>query len=224
MTVRSALRNRIRPPGGFSARVQIARPGALSVGTRTYAARTTLIKTWAPSERIEIGAWCSIAGEVRIVHPGVSEEFTDSDGRSVSLRLRGNHRLETATTFPIGILLTDHEFDTLPADGSVQSRPLVIGSDVWVGYRATILGPATIGHGAVVGAGAVVASDIPPYAIVAGNPARVLRMRFPPEVIERLLRIAWWDWPEERVIAHGEWFLRPAIEFVDQFDPPNATP
>jgi acetyltransferase-like isoleucine patch superfamily enzyme len=224
VTVRSVLRNRIRPPGGFSARVQLARPGALSVGTRTYAARSTLIKTWAPSERIEIGAWCSIAGEVRIIHPGVSEEFTASDGGSVSLRLRANHRLGAVTTFPIGILLKNHRFDTLPADGSVQSRPLVIGSDVWVGYGATILGPVTIGHGAVVGAGSVVASDVPPYAIVAGNPARVLRMRFPPEVIERLLRVAWWDWSEERVIAHGDWFLRPAIEFVEQFDPANAMP
>jgi acetyltransferase-like isoleucine patch superfamily enzyme len=222
VTVRSALRNRIRPPGGFAARVQLARPGALSVGTRTYAARTTLIRTWAPSERIEIGAWCSIAGEVRIVHPGVSEEFTDPDGRSVSLRLRGNHRLETATTFPIGIVLEDQAFDILPPDGSLQSAPLRIGSDVWIGYRATILGPATIGHGAVIGAGSVVAGDVPPYAIVAGNPARVLRMRFPAEVVERLLRIAWWDWPEEQVIARGEWFLRPVIEFVDQFDPANG--
>jgi acetyltransferase-like isoleucine patch superfamily enzyme len=222
--ISKALRGLIRPPGHFSARVQLARPGALSVGARTYAARSTLIKTWATSERIEIGSWCSIAGEVRIVHPGVSEEYTDRAGRSVSLRLRGNHRIESATTYPIGILLKHIDFDTTPADGSLQSRPLVIGCDVWIGYRATILGPVTIGHGAVIGAGAVVTSDVPPYAIVAGNPARVLRMRFPPNVVERFLKIAWWDWPEERVIALGEWFLRPAIEFVDQFDRPNGTP
>jgi acetyltransferase-like isoleucine patch superfamily enzyme len=221
MELVARIRRKIRPPGGFSARVQLAEAGALSVGPRTYAARSTLIKTWAPSERIEIGAWCSIAGDVRIVHPGESEEFIDAAGRAVSLRLRGNHRLETATTFPIGIVLKDLPFDTLPADGSLQSRPLVIGSDVWVGYRATILGPLTIGHGAVVGAGAVVTGDVPPYAIVAGNPARVLRMRFPPEVVERLLRIAWWSWPEERVIANGDWFLRPVAQFVDQFDRPD---
>ena len=220
----AALRQRIRPAGQFSARVQLARPGALSVGRRTYAARTAHIRTWAASERIVIGAWCSIAGEVRIVHPGVSEDLTDHTGQIVSLRLRGNHRPETATTFPVGILLRDMVFDALPADGSLQSRPLVIGSDVWVGYRATILGPVTIGHGAIVGAGAVVTSDVPPYAIVAGNPARILRMRFPPEIVERMLRIAWWDWPEQRVIAEGEWFLRPAIEFAEQFDRPNPTP
>ena len=218
VSVASVVREKLRPAGRFSARVQLARPDALSVGPRTYASRSTLIKTWAASETVEIGAWCSIAGEVRIVHPGVSEEFTDRDGRSVSLRLRGNHRLETATTFPIGILLKDQTFDALPQDGSLKSRPLVIGSDVWIGYRATILGPVTIGHGAVIGAGAVVTSDVPPYAIVAGNPARVLRMRFPSDIVERLMRIAWWNWPDDRVIAEGAWFLRPAQEFVDQFD------
>ena len=176
-----------------------------------------MIKTWAPSERIEIGSWCSIAGEVRILHPGVSEALTDPAGRAVTLRLRGNHRMESATTYPIGIALRDLPFDVLPADGSLQSRPLVIGSDVWIGYRATILGPVTIGHGAIIGAGAVVTSDVAPYAIVAGNPARVLRTRFSPEIIEQMLDIAWWEWPESRVIANGEWFLRPAPEFVDQF-------
>jgi hypothetical protein len=120
-------------------------------------------------------------------------------------------------------MLGDLPFDSMPSDGSVASRPLVIGSDVWIGYRATILGPVTIGHGAVVGAGAVVASDIPPYGIVAGNPARVMRMRFEPEIVERLLRIAWWDWEEHRIVANGEWFLGPAADFVDQFDPPTGT-
>jgi acetyltransferase-like isoleucine patch superfamily enzyme len=215
----SAVRGIVHPRGRFSASVQVARPGALTIGHRTYAARTALVKTWAPSERIEIGSYCSIAGEVRIVHPGESESFVDSLGRPVRLRLRGNHRLDTATTYPIGIMLGELTFDRLPPDGSVGSRPLVIGSDVWIGYRATVLGPVSIGHGAVVGAGAVVAQDVPPYAIVAGNPARVLRSRFDPEVVERLLRIAWWEWEEGRIVANGEWFLRPATEFVEQFDP-----
>jgi acetyltransferase-like isoleucine patch superfamily enzyme len=222
MSVLGRLRQRIRPPGRFAARVELARSGALSVGVRTYAARSTLIKTWAPSEQIEIGAWCSIAGEVRILHPGESEAFEDASGRSVRLRLRGNHRLEAATTYPIGILLADMPFDELPPDGSLRSRPLVIGSDVWIGYRATILGPLVIGHGAVIGAGSVVATDVPPYAIVAGNPARILRMRFPPDIVERMIRIAWWEWPVEDVTTRGSWFLRPAAEFVEEFDPQGA--
>jgi acetyltransferase-like isoleucine patch superfamily enzyme len=217
VTVIARLRRRVRPPGSFSARTELARRDALTVGVRTYAARTSLIKTWSPSEQIEIGSWCSIAGEVRLVHPGASETFVDRGGREVSLRLRGNHRPETATTFPIGIALPDRPFDEIPGDGSLRSRPLVIGSDVWIGFRATVMGPATIGHGAIIGAGAVVAGDVAPYAVVAGNPARVLRMRFPQEIVDGLLAIAWWEWPETEVIAQGEWFLRPAAEFVQRF-------
>jgi hypothetical protein len=70
----------------------------------------------------------------------------------------------------------------------------------------------------------VVTGDVPPYAIVAGNPARVLRMRFEPEIVERLLRIAWWEWPEDRIVANGEWFLHPAAEFVERFDPSAGKP
>lgn len=209
----------VRRRGVFNARVEAARPGAVTVGTRTYAARTTLFKTFAASEQIAVGAWCSIAGEVRILHPGVSEDLTDATGAPVRLRLRGNHRMDTATTYPIGIVMPAASFDELPRDGSVRSRPLVIGNDVWIGYRATVLGSITIGDGAIIGAGAVVASDVPPYAIVAGNPARILRYRFAPETIEGLLRIAWWDWPEALVLERAEWFLRPVDEFVAEFDP-----
>jgi acetyltransferase-like isoleucine patch superfamily enzyme len=203
---------------GFDARCELARPNALKVGVRTYAASSTLVKTWAPSESIEIGSWCSIAGEVRILHPGVSETLLDAAGTEVTLRLRGNHRMETATTYPIGIALPATRFDDVPADGSLRSRPLVIGSDVWIGYGATLLGAVTVGHGAIIGAGAVVATDVPPFAVVIGNPSRVLKMRFPQEIVDSLLAIAWWDWPEAQVIANGDWFMRPVFEFVAHFD------
>ncbi len=71
---------------------------------------------------------------------------------------------------------------------------------MWIGYGATILSGVTVGSGAVVGAGAVVARDIPPYAVAAGNPARVVRYRFEPALIERLLSVAWWDLPDARLL------------------------
>ena len=71
----------------------------------------------------------------------------------------------------------------------------IVGHDVWLGYSALVLPGVRIGHGAVVAAASVVARDVPPYAIVAGNPARVVRSRFSEEDVERLLRAAWWDWP-----------------------------
>ncbi|MCB1457648.1 MAG: antibiotic acetyltransferase, partial [Nitratireductor sp.] len=71
-----------------------------------------------------------------------------------------------------------------------------IGNDVWIGHGAVIMPGVVIGHGAVVGANAVVTRNVGPYEIVAGVPARRLRMRFADNVIERLLALAWWDWPE----------------------------
>lgn len=89
-----------------------------------------------------------------------------------------------------------------------------IGHDVWIGRNAIVLPGVIVGHGAVIGAGAIVTKDVPPYAIVAGNPARLIRHRFAPDVIERLLRAKWWDIEESRLadlatdIRDVEAFLR----------------
>ena len=78
---------------------------------------------------------------------------------------------------------------------------IVIGNDVWIGARATILSGVTIGDGAVVGAGSLVVSDVPAYAISAGNPCRTTRLRFSPDTIARLLEVRWWDWPRPELVA-----------------------
>jgi len=79
---------------------------------------------------------------------------------------------------------------------------VTIGHDVWLGQGARLLPGARLGHGVIVGAVAVVAGRVPDYAVVAGNPARVIRMRFGPEIVARLLEIAWWNWPIARILAH----------------------
>jgi virginiamycin A acetyltransferase len=104
-----------------------------------------------------------------------------------------------------------------------MSRPMVIGNDVWIGARATVI-EASIGDGAVVAAGSVVLRDVPPYTVVAGNPAAPVRARFSPAVIERLQRIAWWDWPPETVRGAWPWFYRPIGEFLSHFDPAGDLP
>ena len=84
-------------------------------------------------------------------------------------------------------------FTLSKVDKYVENKPIVIGNDVLVGMNVTVLDGVTIGDGAVIGAGAVVAGDIPPYAIAAGIPARVMRHRFDPETVERLLATKWWE-------------------------------
>jgi virginiamycin A acetyltransferase len=80
-----------------------------------------------------------------------------------------------------------------------RRRDIVVGHDVWIGYEALILPGVTIGTGAIVGARAVVAKDVPPYTTVVGNPARVAKRRFDEATIEKLLALAWWDWPPDRI-------------------------
>lgn len=93
-------------------------------------------------------------------------------------------------------------------------RPVIIGSDVWIGARATILGGVHIGHGAVIGAGAVVTRDVPAYAIVVGVPARIIRYRFDEELRERLLQSRWWEAPEATLMK-GAPFVNNPDAFLD---------
>ncbi|HET9536452.1 MAG TPA: antibiotic acetyltransferase, partial [Mesorhizobium sp.] len=90
---------------------------------------------------------------------------------------------------------------------------------VWVGHGAVILPGLTIGDGAVIGANAVVTRNVAPYEIVAGVPASLLRLRFPPEIIERLQRLAWWDWPVERLFEAIPDMQRLSIEaFLERWE------
>jgi hypothetical protein len=99
-----------------------------------------------------------------------------------------------------------------------RARRTVIGHDTWLGHAAQIKPEVTVGHGAVVAAGAVVTQDVAPYAIVAGVPARHLRWRQPPEIAERLIALAWWDWEHDRLRAALEDFRRlDARAFLERY-------
>lgn len=101
-----------------------------------------------------------------------------------------------------------------------RSFAVTIGHDVWVGHGAVILPGRFIGHGAVIAAGSIVTKDVAPYAIVAGNPASKVRDRFPPEVVERLVRLGWWDWDHDTLRARLPDFRSMRIEaFLDKFEP-----
>ena len=126
-----------------------------------------------------IGRFCQIAHGVRFITASA------------------NHAMGGISTYPFAVF-DPTTFDAF-RDGFSGLPDTVIGHDVWIGHGALILPGATIGHGAIVGAGAVVAGQVAPYTIVAGNPARRIRPRFPPDEVERLLALGWWDWPIDRI-------------------------
>jgi acetyltransferase-like isoleucine patch superfamily enzyme len=107
-------------------------------------------------------------------------------------------------------------------DGMPTSRGDVeIGSDVWLGTGVLILSGVKIGHGTVVAARSVVTRDIPPYSIAAGVPARVVRQRFSDDQIQRLQKIAWWDWPDARIQEAVPWLSSNRIdEFLARYGGP----
>lgn len=100
---------------------------------------------------------------------------------------------------------------------------MTIGNDVWIGSNVTIMSGVTIGDGAAIAANSTVTRDVDPYAIVAGNPARLLRRRFDPETIERLLEVAWWNWSDERIEENIELLCSPEVgRFLDAQERPRG--
>ncbi len=128
-----------------------------------------------------VGKFCSIAAHTRI-----------NPGNHPVERVAMNHFTYRSSAYGLG--------DDDPAFFDWRrSFHCTLGHDVWIGHGVVVLPGVSLGNGAVAGAGAVVTKDVPPFAIVVGNPARVLRLRFDPAVIERLQRLGWWDWPHDRL-------------------------
>ncbi|GAB3022544.1 acetyltransferase [Nocardioides flavus (ex Wang et al. 2016)] len=134
--------------------------------------------------------------------------------------LGGEHRTDFVSTYRFGSYPPfDEVYGSAHSNSAVARGDLTIGNDVWIGHRAMILSGVTVGDGAVIGAGSVVRQNVPPYAIVAGNPARVSGFRFRPEQIEALLRIRWWDWDEDKIVAALDLMMSDDIqEFIDAYD------
>jgi len=113
-----------------------------------------------------------------------------------------NHRLDGPSTFPFPIFGGDwaahmHLLADLPSKGDTT-----VGNDVWFGYGSLIMPGVTIGDGAIIASGSVVTGDVPAYAVVGGNPAKLVKMRFNDDTISRLLEISWWHWPLEQISAN----------------------
>jgi acetyltransferase-like isoleucine patch superfamily enzyme len=196
------------------------------LGEHSYYARHLGVAAWLPDEKVIIGDYCSLADQV-VIMTGGNRRTDQAANFPVDILSVGQHRRESSLREPVGISPTlARRLSAIrsiipllrPGRSYRSTRNTRIGNDVWVGYAAMILGGANVGDGAVVAAGSVVFSDVPPYAIVAGNPAKIVRSRFGPEIVESLLRIQWWCWPEEKIRSNLDWFHRPISEFVERFD------
>ena len=149
-------------------------------------------------DQLIIGKFCMIASGATFIMNG------------------GNHVSEGISAYPFAIFGGDWqgamEGKSYPTKGNT-----VIGNDVWIGHRATIMPGLTIGHGAIIGTGSLVTKDVAPYAIVGGNPAKVIKKRFSDETIDQLLSIAWWDWEIEKITKHIKDLTSGDLSRLDQF-------
>jgi acetyltransferase-like isoleucine patch superfamily enzyme len=151
-----------------------------NIGDYTYG--SPKIFDWGEGATLKIGKFCSIA-----------------DG--VVIFLGGEHRTDWVTTYPFSAPELNQYF---PTAKNIKGHPktkgdVIIGNDVWLGYNSIILSGVKIGDGAVIGACSVVTKNVPPYTIVAGNPAKIIRKRFSTKIIKKLLKIKWWNWPIEKI-------------------------
>lgn len=165
------------------------------IGDYTYG--HPVVKSFGDGTSLKIGKFCSIADD------------------SVFF-LGGEHRIDMVTTYPFS-----HFFEF--AYGFEGTHPrlkgnIVVGNDVWIGQEAFILAGVTIGDGAVIGARAVVAKNVKPYSIVVGSPAKHIKYRVDEALIDDLLRIAWWNWPIEKIAEAMPFILSSDIKgFVAQY-------
>jgi len=151
-----------------------------SVGKYTYGVQNINVRSWGEGYTVTIGNFCSFAENITV--------FTG-----------GNHRVDRITTYPFGHIRKD-VFTNFNGEGHPSSNGNVtIGNDVWIGTNVTIMSGITIGDGAVLAANSHVVKDVPPYSIVGGNPAKVIKYRFTTEQIDGLLKLKWWYWDDVKI-------------------------
>ncbi|BBB68053.1 Vat family streptogramin A O-acetyltransferase [Undibacterium sp. YM2] len=132
-------------------------------------------------DKLIIGKFCALARGVKFIMNGA------------------NHNMAGISTYPFQIFGNGWEKTPMDLESLPYKGDTIIGNDVWIGYEALIMPGVKIGNGAIISSRSVVVADVPAYTIVGGNPAKPIRQRFTPDVIDTLEQIAWWDWPVEKI-------------------------
>jgi acetyltransferase-like isoleucine patch superfamily enzyme len=166
----------------------------------TYYDRNVNIISWSDDYHIHIGKYTSI-------------------GRDCNFFLHANHRPDWITTSsqlwgPVTPEIADMH---MKMGHPACKGDIIVGNDVWIGAKSTIMSGVKIGDGSIIGAGSTVTKDVLPYSIVAGNPAKFIKLRFTEEQVESLLEISWWDWTEGRIKSEAMTMWSDNInEFIEQ--------
>lgn len=192
------------PFRGFHAEVK-----QLRIGNHVTFGERTVLK----GDSFEFGDYFWSGNDVQIT--GQNARFETGKFCAVAARVtvllgQGNHRLQSLTPYPLRHLPSlasgewTHHFD-FETESKTYCR---LGHDVWIGTGSILLPNITLGTGSVVSAGSVVTKDVPPYAIVGGNPAQIISFRFKPSLIQELLALQWWDWPEEKILRNTGLFTK----------------
>ena len=156
-------------------------------------------------DRLIIGKFCALARGVKFIMNGA------------------NHKMSGFSTYPFEIFGNGWEAVMPEPDEYPNKGDTVVGNDVWIGYEALVMPGVQIGDGAIVAAKSVVVQSVPPYAIVGGNPARVIRQRFSDEVIQALLEIAWWNWDIETITRHLKQIVSADVDALRAVAPSGLT-
>ena len=192
---------------------------AVNLGTFTeVGARTKLLE-------VELGDYSYVVNDSDIAYATIGK-FT-----SIAAMTRinpGNHPMDRASQSHFSYRASayfDGERDEDDFFAWRRAHRVIIGHDVWIGHAAIVLPGRRIGHGAVIGAGAVVTTDIPAYAVAVGNPARVVRQRFPDDLAARMQVMAWWNWPHAQLqSALPNFRSLTAEQFLDKYEPQCLAP
>jgi len=201
-----------------------------------------LIDSTAKVQEASFGAYCEVGARTALLDVAMGDySYVVNDAQityttigkfcSIAAMTRinpGNHPMHRATQAHFTYRASAYfpgESDEAEFFAWRKSHRVHIGHDVWIGHGAIVLPGRSIGTGAVIAAGAIVTKDVSPYAIVAGNPARPIRRRFPEEIADRLMRLEWWDWSHDALRMALPDFRKLDIEsFLDKYETASTPP